>query len=122
MSQTPAREKTGETAMASTIDDTVATRDGNILRDHDALGLAELVRKKEVSTSELLDLAIAQVEKLNPKLNFLAREHYDRARKAIAKGLPDGPFTGVPWLLKDLNTYVAGEVTGQGSSWYQNNV
>lgn len=108
--------------MASTIDGTVAMHDGNILRDHDALGLAELVRKKEVSASELLDLAIAQVERLNPKLNFLAREHYDRARKAIARGLPDGPFTGVPWLIKDLNTYIAGEVTGQGSSWYQNNV
>jgi Asp-tRNA(Asn)/Glu-tRNA(Gln) amidotransferase A subunit family amidase len=108
--------------MASSIDDTVAARDENILRDHDAVGLAELVRNKEVSPTELLDLAIAQVEKLNPKLNFLAREHYARARAAIARGLPDGPFTGVPWLLKDLNTYIAGEVTGQGSTWYQSNV
>jgi Asp-tRNA(Asn)/Glu-tRNA(Gln) amidotransferase A subunit family amidase len=106
----------------SSIDAPVASDSGTILRDHDALALAELVRKKEVSASELLDLAIAQVERLNPTLNFLARAHYERARKAIAKGLPEGPFTGVPWLVKDLNTYVAGEVTGQGSSWYQSNV
>jgi Asp-tRNA(Asn)/Glu-tRNA(Gln) amidotransferase A subunit family amidase len=98
------------------------TRGDNILREHDALGLAELVRKKELHPSELLDLAIEQVEILNPRLNFMARRHYDHARAAIARGLPEGPFTGVPWLLKDLNIYLAGEVTGQGSSWYQSNV
>ena len=102
-------------------DTAIARHTTNILRDYDALGLAELVRKKEIQPSELLDLAIEQVEALNPRLNFLAREHYDRARKAIAKGLPDGPFTGVPWLIKDLNTYLAGEITGQGSRWYQDN-
>ena len=94
-------------------------RGSDILRDHDALGLADLVRRKQVSPAELLNLAIEQVEALNPHFNFMARKHYDYARAAIAKGLPDGPFTGVPWLLKDLNTYLAGEVTGQGSRYYK---
>jgi Asp-tRNA(Asn)/Glu-tRNA(Gln) amidotransferase A subunit family amidase len=92
-----------------------------ILRDHDALGLADLVRQRQVSASELLDLAIAQAEALNPHFNFMARKHYEFARAAIAAGLPNGPFTGVPWLLKDLNIYIEGEVTGQGSRYYADN-
>lgn len=89
-----------------------------LLASHDALGLAQLVRHKEVSAAELLDAAIAQAEKLNPKYNFLAQKLYERARAAVAKGVPDGPFSGVPFLLKDLNTYLEGEVTGQGSRYW----
>ena len=91
------------------------------LADYDALGLAELVRKREVSPRELLDAAIARTEVANPKYNFLAREHYGLARAAISRGLPQGPFTGVPWLIKDLNTNIAGELTGQGSRFYKDN-
>lgn len=87
----------------------------------DALGLAELVRRRAVSPTELLEAAIARAEALNPRLNFMAQKHYDYARAAIAKGLPEGPFTGVPWLLKDLNTYVAGLLTEQGSRYYKGN-
>lgn len=97
---------------------TTVTAGGQMLQDHDALGLADLVRRKQVSPTELLDLTIAQAEALNPRFNFLSQKHYDYARAAIAKGLPQGPFTGVPWLLKDLNTYIAGEITGQGSRYY----
>ncbi|HLG89779.1 MAG TPA: amidase family protein [Alphaproteobacteria bacterium] len=93
----------------------------HVLREHDALGLADLVTRKEVSPAELLELAIARAEEVDRKLNFMAQRHYDFARKAIAAGLPDGPFTGVPWLLKDLNTYIAGEQTGNGSRYYRNN-
>ncbi|MDE2437551.1 MAG: amidase, partial [Sphingomonadales bacterium] len=50
--------------------------------------------------------------------NFMAQRHYDRARAAVCAGLPGGPFTGVPWLLKDLNTYVEGELTEGGSRFY----
>ena len=89
-----------------------------LLYDEDALGLASLVRSGQVSSAELLHAAIEQAETLNPRFNFLARDHYEFARSAIANGLPNGPLTGVPWLLKDLNTYVAGEVTGQGSRFY----
>ena len=90
----------------------------DVLDTHDSLGLAELVRMRKVSASELLEAAIARAEALNPQLNFMAQKHYDYARKAIAAGLPQGPFSGVPWLLKDLNTYIAGEVTENGSRLY----
>ncbi len=91
----------------------------DVLDTHDSLGLAELVRMRKVSASELLEAAIARAEALNPQLNFMAQKHYDYARKAIAAGLPQGPFSGVPWLLKDLNTYIAGEVTENGSRLYK---
>lgn len=91
----------------------------SLLSSHDALGLAALVRQRKVSPSELLDAAIAKAEALNPRLNFIAQRHYDHGRAAIARGLPKGPFTGVPWLLKDLNTYIAGELTEGGSRFYK---
>ena len=71
--------------------------------EYDAIGLAELVRKREVSPSELLDEAISRTEKINPAINAIVQKHYDEAKAAIDAGLPDGPFTGVPFLLKDLN-------------------
>jgi len=85
----------------------------------DALGLAELVAKRQVSPSELLEAAIGRAEALNPRFNFMAQKHYDYGRAAIAKGLPQGPFSGVPWLLKDLNTYIAGLPTENGSRFYK---
>ena len=89
------------------------------LDTHDALGLAQLVRDKQISPSELLDAAIARTEALNPRFNFMAQKHYEHGRAAIANGLPQGPFTGVPWLLKDLNTYIAGLPTENGSRFYK---
>lgn len=91
----------------------------DVLDSHDSLGLAALVKARKVSAAELLEAAIARTEALDPVLNFMAQKHYDYGRKAVAAGLPEGPFTGVPWLLKDLNTYIAGEVTGNGSRLYQ---
>lgn len=89
------------------------------LDSHDMIGLAGLVAAQKISPAELLDMAIARTEALNPRFNFMAQKHYDYARAAIAKGLPQGPFTGVPWLLKDLNTYIAGELTEGGSRFYK---
>ena len=96
-----------------------AARRSDPLGDYDALGLAELVARKQVSAGELLDAAIGKAEALNLRFNFLAQKHYDYGRAAIARGLPQGPFSGVPWLLKDLNTYIAGEVTENGSRFYR---
>lgn len=93
----------------------------DLLVDHDALGLAQLVAKREVSPTELLEAAIAKAEALNPRFNFMAQRHYDYARKAIAGGLPKGPFTGVPWLLKDLHTHIAGELSEGGSRFFKGN-
>lgn len=90
----------------------------NLLEKNDATGLADLVRKKQVSASELLEMSIARAEQLDPTYNFMAQELYDYGRAAIKNGLPDGPLKGVPWLIKDLNTHIAGERTGQGSRSY----
>ena len=71
--------------------------------NYDAVGLAELVRKKEVSARELLDEAIARTAKVDPEINAVVVKHCDYAERQIERGLPDGPFTGVPFLLKDLD-------------------
>lgn len=71
--------------------------------DYDAVGLAELVRNKQVSAKELLDEAIARTAKVDPQINAVVVKHYDYAERQVARGLPDGPFTGVPFLLKDLD-------------------
>ncbi len=81
----------------------------------DALGLAELVRKGEVTGEALLERAIARVEAVNPKINAVVLKHYDLARQQLAQRPPTGPFAGVPFLLKDLNTALAGTVTTDGS-------
>src|SRR5216683_2433373 len=88
---------------------------------YDGVGLAELVRKKQVSAGELLDEAIARTAKVDPQINAVVVKHYDYARRQIDKGLPDGPFTGVPFLLKDLDI-LQGTRTTSGASIYKDNV
>ncbi|HEY5638740.1 MAG TPA: amidase [Dehalococcoidia bacterium] len=83
----------------------------------DATSQAELVRTKQIKPEELLDAAIERIERLNPQLNAVVLPMYDQARAAIAAGLPDGPFTGVPFVLKDLGAMYAGVVQTQGSSF-----
>ena len=85
----------------------------------DGLGLAELVRGRDVSPAELLDAAVSRVEARNPELNAVVRRMYDQARAAIAEGLPAGPFTGVPYLLKDLGAHYTGAVTSFGSTLFK---
>ena len=69
--------------------------------DYDALGLAELVKKKEVSALELLDTAIERSEKFNPELNAIVHTMYDSARKAASEEINlEAPFAGVPFLVK----------------------
>jgi amidase len=77
--------------------------------------MAELVRRREVSPQELLDQAIARIELVNPRLNAVVTPLYDQARRAIAAGLPDGPFRGVPFLLKDLDAALEGTPMSSGS-------
>ena len=86
---------------------------------YDGLGLAELVRRDEASAGELLDVAIARVEARNPALNAVVTRLYDQARAAVAAGLPEGPFTGVPYLLKDLGAHYTGAVTSFGSALFK---
>src|SRR5216683_3185907 len=76
------------------------------LTNLDATEQAELVRRKEVSPLELVDAAITRIEKVNPQLNAVITPLFDKARAQEQEGrgssLPDGPFRGVPFLLKDL--------------------
>lgn len=88
----------------------------------DALALADLVRRREVSPSELLDAAMARVERLNPQLNAFVALFERRARADIASGLPAGPFTGVPFALKDLFMSYEGELTQNGSQLWAGHV
>ena len=87
---------------------------------YDALGLAELVRTKQISSSELLEVAIALTEKLDPKLNAVPIKHYDLAREKLNNKTDSGIFNGVPFLLKDLNNYLKGTVTSGGSRVLEN--
>jgi len=73
----------------------------------DATAQADLVRRGEVTPEELLEGAIARIEKLNPGLNAVIASFFEEARGRVAK-LPDGPFRGVPMLLKDLGGAMAG--------------
>ncbi|MBL4740560.1 MAG: hypothetical protein JKY12_06170, partial [Sneathiella sp.] len=77
--------------------------------DYDALGLAGLVKKKEVSALELLDTAISRTEQFNPELNAVVHTMYDTARKVASEEIDlAATFAGVPFLVKDLVAEVAG--------------
>lgn len=90
------------------------------LTSFDALALADLVRRKEVKPIELLEAAIERIERLNPTLNAVVTPMYEQARAAAAGKLPDGPFTGVPFLIKDLGAVYAGVPMTMGSSVMRN--
>ena len=76
----------------------------------DATAQAQLVRRGEVQPIELVDAAIARIERLNPRLNAVITERFEKARaEARRTDLPDGPFRGVPFVLKDIGAHSAGD-------------
>lgn len=81
---------------------------------YDAVALAELVRHGHVSARELNEAAIRRIEERNLRLNAVVHTMYDRALARVDSGLPDGPFTGVPFLLKDLGVAYEGEPLTSG--------
>ncbi len=83
--------------------------------EYDALGLAGLVRKGRAGAGELLEEALARIEVAKATLNAVTIHAGDQARRAIEAGLPEGPFTGVPMLLKDLSQPCAGLPVTNGS-------
>ncbi|HKW87538.1 MAG TPA: amidase [Candidatus Acidoferrales bacterium] len=84
----------------------------------DATTQAELVRRKEVRPIELVEAAIARIERVNSQLNAVILPLYEDARRsAPAETLPDGPFRGVPFLLKDLLASYAGARMTGGSAF-----
>jgi len=80
----------------------------------DATAQAELVKKGDVSPLELVDAVIERIEKINPKINAVIHTHFERARDQAKTALPDGPFRGVPFLLKDLGN---GNLKGDPIYW-----
>jgi len=90
-------------------------------RSLDALAIAELVRSGEITASEVLETAIALIEACNPDLNAVVETLYDQAREAAASGLPDGPFSGAPYVLKELVVSLPGARTSFGSKLFANN-
>lgn len=88
-------------------------------RRYDALGLAELVRKGEVTASELMDIAIARTEEVNPRLNAVIHKMYEEGRLLAAKANKEAPFAGVPFLVKDLGLDIKGFPIRTGSKGYE---
>ncbi len=80
----------------------------------DATAMAELVSSGEASPLELVDAAIDRVEAVNGELNAVIHPLFDEAREAAAGEVPDGPFRGVPFLLKDLGAAYAGQPLHMG--------
>lgn len=89
---------------------------------HDALGLAALVRDGEVSPEELLDAALAAARAVDGDVNSIVSDLEEHAREELRRGPGDGPFRGVPFLLKDLRAALAGHVTASGSDFLADNV
>jgi amidase len=88
----------------------------------DATALADLVRRRQVHPLELVDAAIERAERLNPALNAIVTPLYERARELARGELPQGPFTGVPFLLKDLLAETSGVRHTEGSAFLRDYV
>ncbi len=88
----------------------------------DCLELARLVKAREVSPAELLEIAISRTEEVNPVLNAVVLKHYEFARRVATEPMPQGPLAGVPFLLKDLFADLEGTVTTNGCIFLKNNV
>ena len=86
------------------------------LEELDATACAELIRRGEVSPLEMVDAAIARIEERNPALNAVVTPMFELARARAQAPLPDGPFRGVPYLLKDLMGTFAGVRETSGSA------
>jgi amidase len=83
----------------------------------DGTAQADLVRRKQAKPIELVEAAIARIERRNPAINAVVMPMFDSARAAAQGPLPEGPFHGVPFLLKDLLASYAGVRTSAGSAF-----
>lgn len=88
----------------------------------DALGTAAAVRDGEVSAREVVEAAIDRIRAADPTLNTVVAERFDAALAEVDAGLPQGPLTGVPTLVKDLGMRVAGLPATRGSRLWADDV
>ncbi len=99
-----------------------AAQTSNDIARLDATAQADLVRQRQVSPLELVDSAIRRIENVNPQINAVIWRRFEKAREeAKSKNLRRGPFTGVPFLTKDLGCTLAGEPESQGSRFLKKN-
>jgi amidase len=96
--------------------ETTMAWDGD-LASLDALAQAELVRRGKVSARELVDAAIARIDRANPHVNAVILPMYERARAEAALPRREGPLAGVPFLLKDFLAEYAGVRFTEGSAY-----
>ena len=83
--------------------------------DYDAIGLVELIRSKEVKSTEVIEAAINRIETINPELNAVIHKMYDKARVADKKPEQFKVFSGLPVLLKNMTQEIEGEPISSGS-------
>ena len=91
-------------------------------RKLDALALAQGIRQGEFTAAEVLETAIVAAQRINPTINAIVEPLYDYARNQLEQGLPQGPFAGVPFLLKDLGLMLEGTHTTEGSRFFKDQV
>lgn len=91
----------------------------NDFSDFDATSLAELVRARRSSPRELVSASIERIESLNPTLNAVVHTMFERALREADEPVGDGPFAGVPFMLKDLLSWYAGEPITSGSRLFE---
>ena len=88
----------------------------------DATAQAELVRNGKASPLELTEAAIRRIQRVNPAINAVVTEQFERALRDARSPLPEGPFRGVPFLVKDLHAADAGVRMTQGSRFLEHYV
>lgn len=86
----------------------------------DGLGLAQLIRDSKISAKEVCEEAIRRAEALNPKLNAIILPLYDMARETAKGHIPNAPFMGVPFLLKDAHHALKGVAMSSGCGTLKN--
>jgi amidase len=91
-------------------------------RQFDGLGLANLVKKKEVTPLELIEVAIKRAQEVNPKINAINFPMFEEGQRLANSPLPEGVFKGVPFLLKDLLGAYKGFPMANGSEIYKNDI
>ncbi|WP_067841718.1 amidase [Amphibacillus sediminis] len=91
-------------------------------QSYDGLGLAKLVKDKNVSANELLDVAFGRLEEINPRINAVIRSRQDKVYNELANSNQYAPFFGVPILLKDISQALKGEVLSSGSKLLKQNI
>lgn len=92
----------------------------NEYRKYDAIGLAGLIKQKQVKPSELLDIAIQRNLEVHPKINAVVTELYDFAKKSIDTLNYESTFSGVPFLIKDLGLQLKGTLYTNASRLQKN--